>query len=258
MERHLGFGITGAPRPWLPELGAALERLGYDELWSNDTRRGSGPATLAAAAPPSPQMDLCVGVVGLSERSAAVVADEVRGLALPLDRLVIGVGSGRSRSVELVRDGVETLRSSLPGARIAVAALGPRMLRLAGETADVVLLNWAAPARVVASRERIDAGAAAAGRPVPRVAAYVRVAVGPGATARLDAELEGYRRSPAYARQVAEQGAALLGVAAEEPDEVPAALAPYRSVLDSCVVRGLPERDDLESWLAIARAAAAA
>jgi hypothetical protein len=37
---------------------------------------------------------------------------------------------------------------------------------------------------------------------------------------------------------------------------VSAALAPYRQALDTCVVRGLPAGDDLNDWLAIARAAA--
>lgn len=257
VERHDAFGITGAARRDLDRLGATVESLGYAELWANDTQRGSGLATLAACAVGTRRIELCVGVIGLSGRGPVQIADEVEHLELPLDRLVVGVGSGRSRAVRLVDEGVARLRQLLPRARIGVAAVGPNMLRMAGRVADVVLLNWASPARVLESRERIAAGAAEAGRPMPRVAAYVRVAVGTGATGRLTAEVERYTASGDwYARQIAEQGSGLIGVACEDPVQLPAALAPYRAVLDSCVVRGLPSGDEVEDWLNVARAAA--
>lgn len=258
-EPHDAFGITGAAREWLPELGEAVAELGYKELWANDTRRGSGLATLAAAAERAPSLELGVGVIGLSERGAERIAAEVAELQLPLDRLILGVGSGRSHSpLGLVERGVEELREQLPGVRICVAALGPRMLHLAGRIADVVLLNWITPPRIAAARERIAAGAQEAGRrPMPCVAAYVRVAVGDGAEARLSTEVARYAGAGSwYERAIATQGARLIGVACELPAEVPAALAPYRAELDTCVVRGLPAGDDLNDWLVIARAAA--
>lgn len=254
-----GFGITGAARPWLPELGMAVAELGYDQLWANDTHRGSGLATLAAAGRDAPGLQLGVGVVGLSERAPRQIAGEVRELELSVDRLILGVGSGRSSSLQLVEDGVAELRRLIPGVRVCVAALGPQMLRLAGRVGDVVLLNWANPQRVEASRERIALGAEEAGRPSPRVAGYVRVAVGTGAEERLADEVERYARTGGwYERAIAAQGAGLIGVACEVAQEVSAALAPYREALDTCVVRGLPAGDDLNDWLAIARAAAPA
>jgi alkanesulfonate monooxygenase SsuD/methylene tetrahydromethanopterin reductase-like flavin-dependent oxidoreductase (luciferase family) len=257
-RRHDAFGITGAARGWLPDLGEAVAELGYHELWANDTRRGSGLATLAVAAERAPSLELGVGVIGLSERGAERIAAEVAELRLPLDRLVLGVGSGRSRSpLGLVERGVAELREQLPGVRICVAALGPRMLQLAGRVADVVLLNWITPPRILAAREQIASGAHEAGRPMPRVAAYVRVAVGDGAEARLTTEVARYAGAGSwYERAIATQGAGLIGVACELPAEVPAALAAYRVELDTCVVRGLPAGDDLNDWLAIARAAA--
>jgi alkanesulfonate monooxygenase SsuD/methylene tetrahydromethanopterin reductase-like flavin-dependent oxidoreductase (luciferase family) len=257
MDRHDGFGFAAAPRPGLERLGAEVEALGYDELWANDTSRGSGLAALAACAGGARRIQLCVGVIGLSGHEPAAIVEELATLELPHPRLILGVGSGGSRSLALVEDGVAKLRRRIPDVQLAVAAVGPRMLHLAGRVADVVLLNWAGPFRVAESREHIEAGAAEAGREPPRVAAYVRVAVGPGAEERLAGEIARYTRAGAsYARQIQEQGPGLIGVACEDPAELGAALAPYRVALDSCVVRALPDGDDVGAWLAVARAAA--
>ncbi len=254
----LEFGLTAGARPWLGELGPSLASLGYAAVWANDNLRHSGLATLAAICEHAPSLEMGLGVAPLSDRSPATIAAEVRSLGLPLDRLTLGVGSGSSASLALVRDAVQALRSELPGARIAISALGPRMCALGGEIADVVLLNWAAPARIAWARERIAAGATAAGRELPVVASYVRVAAGPGAQARLEAERARYAgRTPRpYARLFAAQpDDPTPGAAADDPAQIPALLAPQRAALDRCVVRGLPATDDLEGWLTVARAA---
>lgn len=262
-EKHLGFGLVGRPRPVpgeLAEVGAHLLRLGYRELWANDGRDRSGLATVATAGGDAPGLDLGVGVMPLSERTPAQIADEVRSLAVSAERLIVGVGTGDTSSLAAVRDGVLALRSRLPGVRLAVGALGPRMCRLAGEVADVVLLNWASPDRIAWSRERVAEGARSAGRDMPRMAGYVRVAIGPGAGDRLVAEADRYRRRPRpYVRLFAEQGALDAeppGVAAEDPAAVAELLAPYRAALDSCVVRALPAGDSLAALIAVADAAA--
>lgn len=262
MQRRLGFGMTARPHPVaanLARLGERVEQLGYDELWANDGRLGSGLATLATAAGSSQRLDLCVGVVPLSERSPASIVAEVSGLALSTDRLVLGVGTGSGSSLAVVRDAIAELRELLPGVRLAVSALGPRMCFLGGQIADLVLLNWAFPERIAWARERIADGAATAGRPVPRVACYVRVAIGPGASGRLEAEAARYRGRPRpYTRLFDAQEVALRGIpgnAASDPADVPSLLAPYREALDSCIVRALPVGDAVEDWLAIAEAA---
>ncbi len=91
----------------------------------------------------------------------------------PVGRGPVGGGTpGWPRSASLgVKD--------LPPAPVYLAALGPQMLRLAGETADGALLNWATPERIAVSRARIDEGAARAGREpgaVP-VTMYIRVCI---------------------------------------------------------------------------------
>ena len=61
---------------------------------------------------------------------------------------------------------------------VLVAALGPRLLRVAGELADGVVL-WMAPPQAIATHvvPRLQAAASAAGRPAPRVVAGLPVAV---------------------------------------------------------------------------------
>ena len=259
---RLGFGLVGRTAEAAVELaplGPELERLGFDEVWVNDGRTRSALDTLAALGAGTTRIDLCVGVTPLDERPAAWIADRVAALRLPHDRLVLGVGSGGSSSLDLVRDGVAELRRLIPDARVAVSALGPRMCRLAGEVADVVLLNWTFPKRVAWARERVAEGAERGARAAPRVAGYVRLAVGPDATGRLATEAAKYARRPrSYAVLFSDQGAGehgWPGVAADRPERAPVLLEPYRASLDSCVVRGLPRADDLDGWLELARAA---
>jgi hypothetical protein len=251
--RSLAFGITGGDRPWLGELGRSLATLGYEGAWANDTPGHSGVAAVRRLAD-APSLDVGIGVVSLADHPAPDVASSVLAARVPSARLILGVGSGGSRSLGLVRAGVADLRHELPGVRLAVAAIGPRMCELAGEIADVVLLNWATPARIAWARERVAAGAARSERPLPVVAGYVRVAVGPGAASRLAAERDRYARIPSYARMFEAEGGA-PGVAAES-GAVARALAPYCESLDICVVRGLPADDSLDSWLVIAERAA--
>jgi hypothetical protein len=197
-------------------------------------------------------------VVALSEHSVGDVADRLRAVDLPHDRLILGVGSGASSSLDLVREGVVGLRGLLPAVPIAVAAVGPRMLRLAGQVADVVVANWALPDRLSIVRDRVREGALAAGRREPRLVAYVRTAIGPEAARRLRDSMDQYRAYGGghYARAFDEQPDALVGIAIESGDaaELAEALAPYRWVVSTVVVRGLPADDSVDSWLAVARA----
>jgi alkanesulfonate monooxygenase SsuD/methylene tetrahydromethanopterin reductase-like flavin-dependent oxidoreductase (luciferase family) len=255
----LSFGIASAPRDRTERIGPAVESLGYAALWANDTRRGTALATLAVAARGTRSLRLAAGVIALSERAPARIASEVaeaEAQGLDRARLILGLGSGASRSLDLVRLGVAELRELLPGVRIAVAAVGPRMCALGGEIADTVLLNWSLPDHLAEQRGWIEAAAAAAGRRAPVIAAYVRVAVGPEAATRLREEMARYARpSTAYSRIFAAQRG-LVGVAAADPAATRAGLDPYRSVLDECVVRALPATDDVDAWLAVATAAA--
>ena len=62
---------------------------------------------------------------------------------------------------------------------IYLAALGPKMIEMAGEIADGVLLNWTAPEHIKEALGHLERGAARAGRNLDDidVACYIRVAV---------------------------------------------------------------------------------
>ena len=102
------------------------------------------------------------------------------------------------------------------------------------------------------SAEWVRAGAEAAGRPVPRLAAYVRVSVGPGAPRAWRRKGGRYAGIPAYADHFARMGvpAVATAVAAPIEDAVPEALARWERVLDEVVVRAITARDTVEETLA--------
>jgi 5,10-methylenetetrahydromethanopterin reductase len=137
-------------------------------------------------------------------------------------RFILGIGTGGIYSedfrrsygrpawppVSMMRDYVSTTRTLLRGESVEhegpsvsmhkvqlsfrpptvpvfLAALGPQMLRLAGEVADGAALNWCTPEQIAFSRERVNAGAQKAGRDPAelRLAEYIRICVDEDETA---------------------------------------------------------------------------
>jgi probable F420-dependent oxidoreductase len=92
------------------------------------------------------------------------------------------------------------LRRPCPETRIAVAAFGPSMTRVAARHADEVVLNLVPPAHVSEVRAVLDKEAAAAGRTPPDLAVWVPVALDPGdgARAQLAGQLAAYLTPPGY------------------------------------------------------------
>jgi len=113
------------------------------------------------------------------------------------------LGVGRMSALALMRDYLTVIRGLLAGERIThegetvtlrgmrlgivppprtpvyLGALGPKMLELSGELADGASLNWCTPEQIAWSRERIDTGAARAGRQPSEIkmAEYIRICV---------------------------------------------------------------------------------
>jgi len=92
------------------------------------------------------------------------------------------------------------LRNPTPETRIALGAFGPGMIAVGARQADEIALNLSSPARVAQVRAVVDAVAAAAGRPAPRLTVWVPAAVNPGdAThAQLAAQVAVYLAPPGY------------------------------------------------------------
>jgi alkanesulfonate monooxygenase SsuD/methylene tetrahydromethanopterin reductase-like flavin-dependent oxidoreductase (luciferase family) len=116
---------------------------------------------LACAAAASVTSRLCVGpyVLATPWRTPGLVASEAASLAMLADgRVEVGLGAGRpdaeaeagelgvpfgtpAERVARLEATIAAVRKLLPDASLTVAASGPRMLELAGRTADVVALG---------------------------------------------------------------------------------------------------------------------
>lgn len=283
-----GFGVAAAvPAEVIRAAAELAESLGYDSFWVNDTPNGDGLNALAQAAAVTHEIKLGVGVIPLSRRSARDIVDQLgnlnraeqahegdvggrvevegeperlSGMSLPLDRLLLGVGSGSgARPISLVRAGVRELKSALD-TQVIVAALGPQMCRLAGSEADGVLFNWLTPEFTRTSVDWVKRGAERAGRDTPSLYAYVRVALGEAAGRRLAQEAARYGAIPAYAANFERQGVPPIktSVAAGSADEIQQALKGWEGLLDEVVVRAITPNDTIDETLELVKAAAPA
>jgi probable F420-dependent oxidoreductase len=172
--------------------------LGYRSFWTAETTGPEAFATLAAVGGAAPSLDLGTGVLALQLRTPPLVAMAAATLqALHPDRdVLVGVGISSpvvttrwhsapygDRPLEQVREYVTLLRACLSGEsvshkgrfydvsrfrlgvrlgerrpKIVVGALNPAMLRLAGEVADGVLLNYLPASHVPWSVEQVREG----------------------------------------------------------------------------------------------------
>ena len=172
--------------------------LGYTSFWTAETTGPEAFSLLAAAGAAAPGLDLGTGVLALQLRTPMVVAMAGATLqALHPDQdILLGVGISSpvvtqrwhgvpygDRPLDRVREYVTLLRACLSGEKvdfagdfyqvkgfrlgvrlgerrpkIVVGALNPRMLALAGELADGVLLNYLPASHVPWSVEQVRAG----------------------------------------------------------------------------------------------------
>jgi alkanesulfonate monooxygenase SsuD/methylene tetrahydromethanopterin reductase-like flavin-dependent oxidoreductase (luciferase family) len=269
-----GISVVPAARMWTPlslaVQAATLAQLSAGRFVLGLGTGGYGPGFWAS--------------VGLPDRPIAVMREYVTQTRALLagqtaTQISLGLGPGWPGSASL---GLE----DLPPAPVYLAALGPQMLRLAGEAADGVLLNWATPERIAVSRATIDAGAARAGRDpgtVP-ITMYIRVCIDDDVAAARQAfgtqvlgyamgrpgipETAGYRglfAQMGFGAELSEleqrrdRGAAMPELVAAASDEMlravgyygpagpaPAAFARLSEGLDEAVVRIITPRPGLE------------
>ena len=129
---------------------------------------------------------LGIGTGGLHQRAGreAHGARPVSPVALMRDYLTVlrGLLDGERVTHDGPAVAVRGLRLDVdppPRTPVYLGALGPQMLRLAGERADGVALNWCTTEQVAWSRDRLAEGAARAGRSPAdvKVVQYIRVCV---------------------------------------------------------------------------------
>jgi 5,10-methylenetetrahydromethanopterin reductase len=137
-----------------------------------------------------------------------------------LPRLMAGEPTRFEGDVFRISAQLDPLGASPP--RLVVAALGPRMLELAGGAADGVAI-WLGGAKFLKdfALARIDEGAQAAGRRRPRVIVGLPVSVtrDPGAREAAEAFLGPSSRLPAYRAVLEREGRSSAGSAALIGDE---------------------------------------
>lgn len=243
MNRARGFGVAaGLDSPVAVELAGRCEELGYTSMWSNDHPAASGIETLADFAEGSAAMRLGVAVLALDRNSPEDIDAKITECGLDRSRLLIGVGAGFSKKpLTRMREVHDELREKVPGVKLVLAAMGPKMCALAGSHYDGAFFNWMTPDFAAQARTKVEEGAADAGREAPRVFGYVRTSVGADAATRLAKE-EGFYRDlhDGYRNHFERLGEppGTVGVAAEQAEDADAAITAY-DALDTVVVRGL-------------------
>lgn len=176
-------------------LAALAEEVGFDQVWvSNDLFWRSAPVLVAAAAQATSRIALGVGVFNPVSIHVAEIAMAAASLQeVSNGRFMVGVGAGADEFLEWAglvaeppvtrtRRALVELRALLSGQApagwrseawlrtgpapipIYVGAMGPRMLRLAGELADGALPLLFPPEHYTAAAEQIGDGARRAGR----------------------------------------------------------------------------------------------
>ena len=197
-------------RTVLPEA----ERLGYTDAWTGEADYGDAFTPLAVAAGCTERMRLGTGIANTFTRGPATLAVSAFSMAdAAPGRFVLGLGSSSDtivrdwngipfrRPLQQTREVLRLLREALSGARVSqtyetasmngfrliyppaspipiyLAAQRGGMLRLAGEIAGGVLLNWLTPDNVVASVRIVREAAAAAGRDPDSIEVVCRIFV---------------------------------------------------------------------------------
>jgi alkanesulfonate monooxygenase SsuD/methylene tetrahydromethanopterin reductase-like flavin-dependent oxidoreductase (luciferase family) len=256
-----GFGVAAGLSPEVARpLAERCAELGYTSMWSNDHPGAKGLETLAEFAAAAPAIELGVAVIALDRTPPEQIAADLERTGIEPARLWLGVGAGFSeKPLTRMREALPELRERLPGVRLVLAAMGPKMCALAGADFEGVFLNWMTPEFAATARRRVEEGAADADRAAPPVFGYVRTAVGEDAAARLAKEESFYRDlHDGYRNHFARLGEpeGTVGVAAATPEQAQRELAAY-TALDTVVVRGLASAN-IEAMTVLATAAAPA
>jgi F420-dependent oxidoreductase-like protein len=244
-------GTDAGGRTPLGQVRDALARAaddGFPSAWINNVFGLDALTALAVAGSQVPGIELGTAVVPTYPRHPAALAQQALTVAAATDgRLTLGVGTSHeivvrhmfgydfSKPAEHTREYLSILRPLLHGepakvqgnqlsaditlappepgpVPLLLAALGPRMLRLAAEYADGTVLWMTGPATVRSHIvPTITAAAQAAGRPSPRVVCILPICVtsDPDAARAAAAKVFAiYGELPSYRAMLDREGAA--------------------------------------------------
>lgn len=278
-------------------LARLAEDLGYTDIWSAEVGGTDGLTPLAAIATGTQKIRLGTAILPVFTRSPALIAMGAASVqALSGGRFVLGIGTSSSiivgnwmgvpfeRPYTRVKETLQILRDALGGKKLSfsgetvssqgfrltadpekpvpiyVAALGPRMLRLAGEEADGVILYLFTPDGARKAVEQVRAAAKAAGRDPDSIEVVARIAVAVGQDPEvlgfmLRRLTVGYAMVDVYNRSLSRQGfeseAAEITKRWQDGDRDGAAAAISERMLDELYVIG--DRDECAAKLKLFR-----
>ena len=253
MRIGMAFGDVRGPAA-LPEIVDQIQAAaiaGFSTAWVSQALGWDALTTLAVARQ-APGIELGTAVVPFPQRHPLVLASQALTVqAVTGNRLTLGIGAGIStmvntmyglptdRPVRRLREYLEVLQPLLRGEPVShhgetltavgsvdlpdveappvlLAALGPAMLRLAGEVADGTI-TWMTGPRTLADHIVPSIAKAAVGRPEPRVVAGFAVCVTADETTTVR---ERFGKDFAMAGQVPEYRAMLDREGATGPGDV--------------------------------------
>lgn len=244
-----GFGIDASiPLDVALEVADLVERAGYSSFWVNGSPHDPALDIIEGALEQT-GLDVGVGVFPLPKISADELVAEVRRRDLPQSRISLGIGSGRPNgALDEVRTGAETIREQLD-VRVTTGAVGPKMLAVAAEVADAVILTWSFASEAQRARGVLEKAAVEADRESPTLISFVRCALLPQAAEAVAERAAAYDAIPHYRKVFERNGitAADTVVTGTGRDGLAEGIQVEEAVVDESVIRAIPAAPTVES-----------
>lgn len=165
-ERLGQFGVWRGAWQTTPAIAAGLELMGYGALWLGGSPDGD-LLIVDELLDATTAMVVGTSIVNIWKDEPAVVAESFSRIeARHPGRFVLGVGAGHPEATgqyahpnRALAQYVDRLRAlDVPAGSIVLAALGPRMLRLAGERTGGAIPYLVPPEHTRQARELLGAG----------------------------------------------------------------------------------------------------
>src|SRR5580698_3963336 len=140
-ERVGQFGIWRGAAQTTPDLAAGLEQLGYGTVWLGGSPGGDLQIVQDLLAATS-TLNVGTSIVNMwQDDPATIAADFQRIEAAHPGRFVLGVGAGHPEATQRYASPYDTLETyveqllarGVPHQSLVLAALGPRVLKLAAD-----------------------------------------------------------------------------------------------------------------------------